>query len=125
VDPGDFTKWNVLNAPSLPLPAQDYVADNFRALSSAHAGLLLCFLSPEVEAAFPEQAQALYAGFQELYEHPATVEDVLSYQSVTPNAYNEGNLCRGKVEKGNLRQGKVENRQVFVLEQPRLSLPNQ
>ena len=55
---------------------------------------------------------------------PATVEDVLSYQSVTPNAYNEGNLCRGKVEKGNLRQGKVENRQTFVLEQAQLSLLN-
>jgi hypothetical protein len=25
---------------------------------------------------------------------------------------------------GNLRRGKVENRQAFVLEQPRLSLPN-
>ncbi len=41
VDPADFTKWNVLNVPSLPLPAQDYVADNFRARRSAHAGLLL------------------------------------------------------------------------------------
>ena len=66
VDSADFTKWNVLNVPSLPLPAQDYVADNFRARRSAQAGLLLCFMSPAVDAAFPEQAQALYAGFQEL-----------------------------------------------------------
>jgi hypothetical protein len=39
VGPGDFTKWNVLDIPSIPLPAQDYVADNFGALCSAHAGL--------------------------------------------------------------------------------------
>ncbi len=60
-----------------------------RARRSAHAGLLLCFMSPEVEAAFPEQAQALYAGFQELYQHPATADDVRSYPSVGSNAYNE------------------------------------
>ncbi len=64
LDPGDITKWNVLDVPSLPLPAQDYIADHVRALRSAHAGLFLCFMSPEVEAAFPEQAQALYAGFK-------------------------------------------------------------
>jgi hypothetical protein len=62
-----------------------------RAPRSAHAGLLLCFMSPEVpvEAAFPEQAQALYAGFQELYQHPATVDYVRRYPSVGSNAYNE------------------------------------
>ncbi len=72
VDPGDITKWNMLDVPSLPLPAQDYVADNFRARHSAHAGLLFCSMSQKVEAAFPGQAQALYAEFQELYQHPAT-----------------------------------------------------
>ena len=46
-------------------------------------------MSPEVEAAFPEQAQALYAGLQELYQHPATVDDVCRYPSVGRNAYNE------------------------------------
>ena len=56
---------------------------------SAHAGLLLCFMSPEVEAAFPEQAQALYAGFQEPYQHPATVDDVCRYPPVGRNACNE------------------------------------
>lgn len=60
-----------------------------RARRSAHAGLLLCYMSPEVEAAFPEQAQALYAGLQELYQHPATVDDVCRYPSVGRNAYNE------------------------------------
>jgi hypothetical protein len=89
VDPGDFTKWDVLNITSLPLPAQDYVVDNFTARRSAHAGLLLCFMSPEVETAFPDQAQALCAGFQEHYQHPATVEDVRRYPSVGRNAYNE------------------------------------
>jgi hypothetical protein len=89
VDPGDFTKWDVLKISSIPLPAQDYVADNFRARRSAHAGLLLCFMSPEVKTAYPEQAQALYAGFQELYQHPVTVEDVRRYPSVGCNAYNQ------------------------------------
>jgi hypothetical protein len=46
-------------------------------------------MSPEVEAAFPEQAQALYAGSQVLYQHPATVDDVCRYPSVGRNAYNE------------------------------------
>jgi hypothetical protein len=46
-------------------------------------------MSLEVETAFPEQAQALYAVLQELYQHPATVDDVLSYPSVGRNAYNE------------------------------------
>jgi hypothetical protein len=46
-------------------------------------------MSLEVEAAFPEQAQALYAGFQELYQNPATVEDVHHSSSVGRNAYNE------------------------------------
>jgi hypothetical protein len=46
-------------------------------------------MPPEMEAAFPQQAQALFAGFQELYQHPATDEDVLSYPSVGRNAHNE------------------------------------
>jgi hypothetical protein len=41
VDPGDITKWNVPDVPSLALPAQDYVAENFKALRSAHSGPLL------------------------------------------------------------------------------------
>ncbi len=86
VDPADFTKWNVLNVPSLALPAQDYVADNFRALRSEHAWLLLCFMSPEVEAAFPEQAQALYAGFQETHTllHPAAPPRATKLLTPTP-----------------------------------------
>ncbi len=46
-------------------------------------------MSPEVEAAFPEQTQALCAGFQELYQHPATVDDVCRCPPVGRNAYNE------------------------------------
>ncbi len=53
-----------------------------RARCSAHAGLLLCYMSPEVEAALPEQAQALYAWLQELYQHPATIDDVCRYPSL-------------------------------------------
>ena len=53
VDPSDMTTWNVLDIASIPLPAQSYDANNFRAGRTAHAGLLLCYMSPEAEAAFP------------------------------------------------------------------------
>ncbi len=89
--------WTQVTSPSgmcsmfLPFPClpKTMLQTNFRALCSAHAGLLLCYMSPEVEAAFLEQAQALYAGFQELYQHPATAEDVRSYQSFGNNAHNK------------------------------------
>ena len=87
VDPCDFTKWDVLNLLNVLLPAQNYVADDFRARHSAHAGLLLCFMSPAVEAAFPDAAQALYAGYQDLFSRPASVEDVRRYPTVGKNAY--------------------------------------
>ena len=38
VDPCDFTKWDVLNLLDIPLPAQNYDADNFKARHSAHGG---------------------------------------------------------------------------------------
>jgi hypothetical protein len=108
VDPDDITKWNELAVPSLPLPAQDYVADNFRALCSAHAGLLLCFTSPEVEATFLEQVQALYTGFQDVYQHPATVEDVRRCPSVGCNAYNKEEVQWFEATYGYL-EGQLDN----------------
>ena len=95
VDPSDFTKWDPLNVLSLPLPAQNYDAGNFRAQRSAHAGLLLCWMSPEVEAAFPTEAQALYAGFQELFQRDVTCEDVRRYPTVGRGAYttDEADWC--------------------------------
>ena len=87
VDPCDFTKWDVLDLQKVPLPAQKYDAANFTARRSAHAGLLLCFMSPIVEAAFPEVAVTLEAGFQELYGAAVTVESVRRYPTVGPNAF--------------------------------------
>jgi hypothetical protein len=43
-------------------------------------------MSPKV---FPVEAQALYAGFQDLYQRAVSVEDVRRYPSVGRNAYNE------------------------------------
>jgi hypothetical protein len=57
VDSSDFTEWNVLDLKSIPLPEQNYDAGDFKARRSAHAALLLCYMSPEMEAAFPDQAQ--------------------------------------------------------------------
>jgi hypothetical protein len=87
VDPCDFTKWDVLDLHSIPLPAQNYLADDFRALCSAYAGLLLCFMPLDVEASFPDQVQALYAGYQEFYQRPESVEHVRRYPSVGRDAY--------------------------------------
>ncbi len=87
MDPCDFTKWDVLDLQNAPLPAQQYDAADFRALRSAHAGLLLCFMSPIVEAAFPEVALTFEAGFQECYGVPVTVEAVRRYQTVGSNAF--------------------------------------
>ena len=87
VDPCDFTKWDVLDLQKVPLPAQQYDAADFRARRSAHAGLLLCFMSPIVEAAFPEVAQTLEAGFQDFYGAPVTVEGVRRYPTVGRNAF--------------------------------------
>ena len=80
---------------SLPLPAQNYDAGNFRAQRSAHAGLLLCWMSPEVDAAFPTEAQALFAGFQELFQRDVTAEDVRRYPTVGRGAYttDEADWC--------------------------------
>ena len=95
VDPSDFTKWDPLNVLSLPLPAQNYDAGNFRAQCSAHAGLLLCWMSPEVEDAFPKEAQALYAGFQDMFQRDVTVEDVRRYPTIGRGAYtaDEADWC--------------------------------
>ena len=87
VDPCDFTKWDVLDLQKVPLPAQKYDAANFTARRSAHAGLLLCFMSPIVEAAFPEVSVTLEAGFQERYGVAVTVESVRRYPTVGPHAF--------------------------------------
>ena len=95
MDPSDFTKWDPLNVLSLPLPAQNYDAGNFRAQRSAHAGLLLCWMSPEVEVAFPKEAQAFYAGFRDTFQRDVTVEDVRRYPTIGRGAYTaeEVNWC--------------------------------
>ena len=95
VDSSDFTKWDVLDLKSIPLPEEKYDAGDFRARRSGHAALLLCYMSPEMETAFPDQAQALYAGYQELYQRPVTVEDVRRYPTVGRNAYTaeEASWC--------------------------------
>jgi hypothetical protein len=52
-------------------------------------------MSPEVEAAFPTEAQALFAGFQELFQRDVTAEDVRRYPTVGRGAYttNEADWC--------------------------------
>ena len=87
-----ITPRNVLNISSIPSPAQNYVAGNFRKHCTAHAGFLLCFMSPEAEDSFPERAQALFAGFQDLYQHPVTVDDARRYPTAFGNAYIAGQI---------------------------------
>ena len=99
VDPSDMTTWNVLDNGSIPLPAQTYVADKFRASRTAHAELVLCFMSPEAEAAFLEQAQALFA---DLYQQPMTVDYVRRYPTVGCNAYTAKEFKHTTFSKVNL-----------------------
>ena len=45
VDPRDFTKWNVLELAMIPMAVQNFASDNFIGHHSAHAALILFYLS--------------------------------------------------------------------------------
>ena len=87
VDPLDFTRWDVLNMDTLPMAEQKFEADNIESRRSAHAALILFFLSDKMEAAHPDVATALHSGFQTVYERPVEMSDLRQYPTVGPNAY--------------------------------------
>jgi hypothetical protein len=66
-------------------------------------------MSPEVEAAFPVEAQALYAGFQDLYQRSVSVEDVRRYPSAGRNAYNEEEVACFKATYEYLLEGLLDD----------------
>jgi hypothetical protein len=71
----------------------------------------------------------IYANFlNPIYNKKEVLIKSTDYDRTLQAAYALLHAAHGtgftKKKAGNLRRGKVENRQAFVLEQPRLSLPN-
>ena len=100
VDPLDFTRWDVLNMDTLPMAEQKFEADNIKSRRSAHAALILFFLSDKMEAAHPDVAAALHSGFQKVYERPVEMSDVRRYPTVGPNAYTDEEIkwCNATID---------------------------
>ncbi len=73
---------------TIPIAAQSYDAVSITANCSAHAALVLFFLSNEMERARPEAAQTINAGFQTHLQSPKEVSDVYSFHTIGQNAYN-------------------------------------
>ncbi len=66
---------------------QKFETDNIKSRHSAHAVLILIFLSDAVGRADPDVAAVLHAGFQKVLERPVEISDLLRYPSLGPNAY--------------------------------------
>ncbi len=62
VDPLDFTRWDVLNMDTIPMAEQKFDANDIKSLRSAHAALIMFFLSDKMEAAHPDVAAMLHSG---------------------------------------------------------------
>ena len=89
VDPLDFTRWNVIDVATIPMTEQNFDPADFKGRRSAHAALLLFFLSDNMERAHSAVAAALHSGFQKLFERPVEMSDLRRYPSVGPNAYHQ------------------------------------
>ncbi len=76
IDQHAFGKWDLLDVNTTPITGQSYDAANISAHCSAHAALVLLFLSDEMEQAHPEAAQTINAGFQTSLLCPVEVSDV-------------------------------------------------
>ncbi len=66
---------------------QKFEADNVKSQRSAHAELILFFLSDEMEVTHPDVAAALHSGFQKVYERPVEMSGVQRYPTVGLDAY--------------------------------------
>ena len=72
-----------------------YDASNLAASRSAHAALILFFLSDEMQRAHGDAAQAINAGYQTRFQRPVTAcqgpgvtyADLCNFPSLGPNAY--------------------------------------
>jgi hypothetical protein len=86
-DPHDFTKWNMLEMDSIPFAQLKYDANNLAASRSAHAALIVFFLSDAMQRAHADAAQAINAGYQTRFQRPVTYADLRNFPSLGPNAY--------------------------------------
>ncbi len=87
MDPSEFTKCNVLELATMPIAAQNFAEDNFIGQRSAHAALILLYLSNDMDRAHPEVTSILNTGFQKLFQHPVNMTALPRHPSVGPNAY--------------------------------------
>ncbi len=78
----DITKWNGLEMGSMPFAQIKYDANNLAASHSAHAALILFFLSDEMQRAHGDAAQAINAGYQTRFERPVTYADLRNFLSL-------------------------------------------
>ena len=86
-DPHDITKWDVLNPASIPFARLQYDPANLASARSAHAALILFFLSEDLARAHVEAAQAINAGYQARFQRPVNYADLRNFLSLGPNAY--------------------------------------
>ncbi len=72
---------------TIPMAEQKLNANDIKSRSSAHAELIMFFLSYKMEAAHPDVAAALHSGYQKVYERLVEMSDVLCHPTVGANAY--------------------------------------
>ncbi len=59
------------------MAVQRFETDDIKSRCSAHAALMLIFLSDAVERALSDVAAVLHAGFQKVLERPVEISDLL------------------------------------------------
>ncbi len=74
---------------------QKFETDNIKSRRSAHAALILIFLSYAVKHAHPNVTALLHADFQKVLERPVEISDLWRHPSIGPNAFTaeEVNWC--------------------------------
>ena len=99
-DPHDITKWDVLNPASIPFARLQYDPANLASARSAHAALILFFLSEDLERAHVGAAQAINAGYQARFQRPVNYADLRNYPLIGPNAYTSEEIkwCEATID---------------------------
>jgi hypothetical protein len=87
MDPMDFTKWNLLDMPSIPLSDQNFSEEGITARRSYHAALILIFLSDEMERLYPQVSCVLHAAFQSHFQQAFDATDLRRVPSFGASAY--------------------------------------
>ncbi len=87
VDPMDFTKWNLLDMPSIPLSDQNFSEEGITERRLYHAALILIFQFYEMERLYPQVSRVLHAAFQSHFQHALDATDLRRVPSSGVSAY--------------------------------------